>query len=210
MTSLPPERPMVPGTLLPLHFVPVIGRVAIEHTLMDQALIASAAHIAGMDYNTAISIFSQILAAGGHSDILRNLATTKVLDDVQAIKLHVLADQFDEFSKQRNIVVHSLPYWYGRATDEVGYFRDVVKTFPQIKTQPPYKATITSLERLIFDMNMVKILFGSMLPHFMEKEGDPPGPDASWLDAANFPWPDKFQQRAAKWNRKQSLRPSGT
>jgi len=101
--------------------------------------------------------------------------------------------------------MHSLPYWYGTRTDEVGYFRDVVRTYPQIKVQPPYKATIRSLEALARDMDMVSYCLGSMLPRYQEKEGDPPGPHPEWANASQFPWPDKFQRKAAGWNRKQDL-----
>lgn len=203
-----PEIPKVPRTLLPLHFLPLIGRVMIEHTLMDSALNTAISHIARLDRNASISILAKVPNTSTRASILQNLAHSKILDDSQAIKTVVLADLIVKCSEVRNILAHSVPYSYSPSRDEVIYFRDVVQTFPQIKTQPPYKASIKSLTALIEETREVSLWLGMMLPNWIP-DGKPldhtPEPHPSWTDPAQFAWPDKFQHKAARWTRIKDL-----
>ncbi|MDP2378267.1 hypothetical protein [Reyranella sp.] len=138
----------VTGTLMPESFLPLIGLVMIKHALLDRALNAAICHIAGLDFSAGVAMLARTPNTTARAEILRGLATTKLRNDVEAIKTHVLTDLIKKFSDERNILAHGIPYMSNAAGDVVGYIRDENMTFPQIKTKPPYRATRDSIAEL--------------------------------------------------------------
>ena len=214
MTDDGQEPPTVWRTLLPESFLPAIGLVIVRHAVMDRALFDAICYVAKVDRNVGVSFLLKAQNTTARANILRDLATTKVLDDPQAIKIHVLADLIVKCCKQRNILAHSVPYFWSPAAGEVGYFRDEVQTYPQIKQQPPYRASLKSLTELADLMDLITRWLELMLPNFIPEgmpiETTPPIPSRMWTDPSQFAWPDRYQRKAASWNRSRDYIPKDT
>ena len=200
-----PDRVM--GTMLPESFLPWIGLVMIKHALLDRALNAAICHVAGLDFNAGVPLLSRTPNTTARGEILRSLATTKLLNDVEAIKAHVLADLIKKYSDERNILAHGIPYWSNAAGDEIGYFRDENRTFPQIKIKPPYRASVRSIAELARQMDFVCMTLGEILPfHTLDDSGKPiTSVHKAWANPENFAWPDLYSAKASKWKRVKEL-----
>ncbi len=204
-------------TLIPDHFLPAIGLVIVNHAFMDTKLQAAICILAGINYNSGVSILAPIYSTSTRAEILQNLARTTAMDMTSLCKLLVLGDLIVEASTERNIIAHTLPYFHSPSKDpldpfkdEIGYFKEINKTIPQIKQQPPYTANLESLTKL--SRKMLKI--GACLAG-LEKNYLPDGVDLSgmtsderityirshathspvWNDDGQFPWPDKFERK---------------
>jgi hypothetical protein len=215
----------VPPTLVPVHFLPAIGLVIVHHAFMDSQLQAAIRLLAGNDYKTGVSILAPVTSTAIRAGMLQNLARTTARDLSFLCKLLVLGDVIILVSNQRNILAHTLPYAYsppkdnlGPLSDEILYFREVNKTIPQIKIQPPYKASLESLAKLSYQISLIGVWLGMLqrtsMPDGMiipgmstdeirEVVGKQATHHPHWDNDALFPWPDKLARKLRTESRNQ-------
>ncbi len=155
MSTSQPNRTL---TLIPDDFLPIIGEVMVQHAFMDSQLQSAICLLAGMDYNTGVSVLAPVITTRSRAEMLQNLARTKAMDLPYLCKLLVLGDVIVDLSVERNIVAHTLPYSYSPSKDELHYFKEVNKTRPQIRQTPPYVASKPKLEKLAHNMQLSGLL----------------------------------------------------
>ena len=134
-------------TLLPDSFLPSIGLVMVSHAFMDNNLQKAIFILGRVDFSIGVSFLSDMMTSK-KSDIFKNLARTTEPGLSQLCKMLVLGELVTTLSTERNVIAHHVPDWVNGAESEIGYFKDVVKTYPQIRVQPPYVASIESLNTL--------------------------------------------------------------
>jgi hypothetical protein len=202
---------LAPLTGVPDDFLPYIGALAVQHSFLERKLQEVIQHLGKMDFNTVVSIMSQIRTISTKVEILNNLAKTKITDSVTRAKFSVLADRIEAISAERNTIIHSLPYAYSPSKHELTHFREKNLTRPQIKIQKPYSMTIEGIVDVIREAGLVASWLGmclrNCLPDDVEwKEGQEPDlsklechPD--WKNDAAFPWQDDLRKKLEKANR---------
>lgn len=177
----------VAGTMIPEHFLPGLGYLAVRHSELDQKVSQTIWYLSGIDGNTGAAITSAITSISTKLVILCQLVTVKVKDKNpnDARKLLALASRTQKVSATRNRLMHDNPYYYSPSDDEVGFFKAKNLTHPQIQISPPTRMTLDSLKTLGDEMFNLSMWFGMYQPRFPDCKH----PD--WLDDAKFPWPDK-------------------
>lgn len=199
---------VVPGTFVQAHFLAPIGLVMVQHAQMDVKLQNAIIHLSGMDINSGYSVLSKVQMTNARVEIFQNLARTKAETIERLAKMLALADEMREICDDRNIIAHSTPYAYSPKNDEAIYFRDVNKTAPQIKIQPPYRASPATLIALAGRFMQAATWLNMLLP-LWKKDGvdDPFLPEnctchPHWNDDAQFPWQDKYLDKLKAESRK--------
>lgn len=202
---------------IPDHFMPAIGQVMVQHAFMDSKLQNTICLLSGMSYNAGVSVLAPVTTTKTRATMLQHLARTMAKDLSYLCKLLVLGDVIAEVSNERNIIAHTIPYFYSPSTDEIGYFKEVNKTNPQISQQPPYTATVKSLYDLAGRIQLVGIWLGMLqpncLPNGIMREGmnfdevvDAIKKHATrhpdWDNDACFPWQDRFRGKVDHESRK--------
>ena len=197
---------LAPWCMIPDHFLSGIGLVMVQHAFMDAKLQGVISHLSGMDFNSGASILSKVSSTSTRVEILQNLARTKIADLNTMCKMLVIAEVIIDLCQQRNILAHSLPYAYGPSADELTYFKEVNKTIPQIRVQPPYLATVSSLSKLARELVLTATWLGMFLPMWIIDGTDPREGRCEchphWKDDAEFPWPERLEQKLKKESRK--------
>ena len=193
---------MVGMTLLPTTFLPAIGKLMVAHTIVDNNLQKAIFSMSKLDFSIGVSFLSEALTSK-KLDIFKNLARTTEHKLESLCKMLVLGDLVDALSKDRNVVAHHLPDWINKDGTEIGYWKDANKTFPQIRVQPPFKASISSILALANELETVGVWLGIIAPHCLPDGADLDGKDLKqfqaqlirhpmWDDDALFPWQEKF------------------
>jgi hypothetical protein len=193
-------------TFVPDEFLPAIGLVMVTHAFMDNKLQQAICYIGGLDYTVGVSFLSEVEMTARRAGIFKNLARVKEQNLNQMAKMIILGEMVVKLSEERNIIAHQVPYWVGANNSEIGYFKEINKTRPQIKVQAPYIATIESLVSLARKMESIAIHLGMITPHYLPEGTDIKGKtaeevrdlliaDPRWTDDTYFPWPDKLKKK---------------
>lgn len=196
--------------------MPAIGLVMVSHAFMDQQLQIAICAISGIDYSSGVSFMSEV-STNKRAEMFKNLAKIKEDDLHQLAKMLVIGDMIGLLSNERNILAHTIPHSRDASSSKIGYFKDKNKTFPQISVQPPYTATVDSLEKLASEMFNVGIWLGAL-----QKTHVPDGSieencsydeminilnqtgtrHPMWYDDMKFPWRDKYLAKLTSESRK--------
>lgn len=215
---------LAPETLIPDHFMPAIGLVMVTHAHMDAQLQNAIGLMSGMGYNSVVSVLAEVTSTGTRAAIFQNLARTAEHDLNVLCKMLVVGDVIVSVSRERNVIAHGTPYWYTPSKDpsdptkdQIGYFKEVNKTVPQIKQQAPYVADLKSLGTLA---NQIRLAAGCL--YGLQKNNLSGNNDLSamapderiayiranatrsprWTDDAHFPWPDKLKRKIESESKK--------
>jgi len=175
-----PENYII-GTLIPEHFLPGLGYVAVQNSQLDHSINETIWFLGTIDAAAGIAITSTVANSSTRIEMLRRLVKVKVADEKDQKKLLALLNRADEVIGERNRFSHDRPYYYSPKNDEVGFFRDVNLSNPQIKIQPPTRITTEFLQKLGAEMFRLVVWLGM----YRSKHPD-------WSDDAQFPWQDKL------------------
>lgn len=179
------------GTLVPRHFLEPIGFVNVRHTQLDRKINETIACLLGIDFSSAIAMLAPVLNLSTRSDMLKNLIPLKVPGVRDRCKLETLRREAESLSRERNRLIHDLPYSYSPSNDSISMVRSETWTFPQIKATPPNHVTPSYLYELGNKMLQVEVWMGL---RFMQDLDGQRTPHPDWLNDAAFPWLDRYEQ----------------
>ncbi|TPI55857.1 hypothetical protein FJ417_23530 [Mesorhizobium sp. B3-1-7] len=178
------------GTLVPQHFLPALGFIAVRQTQMDKAVNQSIGDLTGLDHSSLIALLSPVMNLSTRVEMLERLIPLKIEDIVDRCKLVAIAREVRDLNSLRNRLIHDLPYAYSPSEDSLMFVRSETWTDPQVKASLPKHVTPEGLYELGNRMLQAEIWLG------MRFQSSGVGLEAhpDWLDRTKFPWPDKFEQ----------------
>ncbi len=141
----------VPGTLVPVSFLPAIGLVHVQYSMMELEFHHAFWHLLGAGAEAGMAVTSTILNARTRVELFRHIVQIKVGNESDQDKLLKLATAFDDAAAERNRLVHDQPYVWSPSNQELSFIRSDA----WLKPRPMKRFTKQALEDLA--MRMFKI-----------------------------------------------------
>ena len=165
--------------MIPSHFIPIIGEIAIAFSDLDREIIYSIWHLLECDAQLGSAVTGNINSPTTRIKILRDLASVKLTDEAEIDKLNKLLMAVDSSMNQRNRLFHDIPYWFSPSKGEVGYFRHNI----MLKSKPPTVVSEQWLHELLVCIRVQSGIF-QRFRGFSIIEGQP------WFEA-EIPFPNR-------------------
>lgn len=177
----------VTDTIIPVHFLPMLGYVNVRHNQFDHAIDQTIWRLAGLNESNGAAITSCVMNPSTRLDMIAKLIPIAGLSETEQLKLETARRVAVEVNGRRNRFAHDFATGYLDTGDVVWMFKRDSALSPNAIA--PTELGIAQLKSLGDETYAVS----RWLRGFYDK-------DPTWADDAAFPWPDKLRELAQSRN----------